>query len=68
MELRYEQVCKRFAGTDALNARSFDLPALTHPFGGAGDFLLSPLARWDAVWYLDIAHSGYAGSSTAFTS
>jgi hypothetical protein len=54
------------AGTDTLNARSFDQPALTHPFGGAGDFLLSPLARWDAVWYLDIAHSGYAGSSTAF--
>jgi len=42
----------------------FDEPALTHPLGGA----LSPLARWDAVWYLRIARSGYGGSdaSTAF--
>jgi hypothetical protein len=54
------------AGTDARNAGSFDQPALTHPLGGARDFLLSPLARWDAVWYLDIAHSGYAGPSSAF--
>jgi hypothetical protein len=40
------------------NAASFDEPSLTHPLGGA----LSPLARWDAVWYLRIADSGYAGS------
>jgi hypothetical protein len=38
----------------------FDEPALTHPLGGA----LSPLARWDAVWYLRIAHTGYGGSDT----
>jgi hypothetical protein len=54
------------AGVDAGNARNFDQPFLTHPFGGAGDWLLSPLARWDSVWYLDIAHSGYGGPSTAF--
>src|SRR5215210_6883599 len=40
------------------NADRFDEPALTHPLGGA----LSPLARWDAVWYLRIADSGYGGS------
>ncbi|HEX2234132.1 MAG TPA: mannosyltransferase family protein, partial [Thermoleophilaceae bacterium] len=41
------------------NAAAFDEPALTHPLGGAGDVVLSPLARWDAVWYLRIADSGY---------
>jgi mannosyltransferase PIG-V len=42
----------------------YDEPALTHPLGGA----LSPLARWDAVWYLRIADSGYKGAEprTAF--
>ncbi|MEA2459191.1 MAG: hypothetical protein QOC95_2163, partial [Thermoleophilaceae bacterium] len=53
-------------GADAGNAFNFDQPALTHPAGGLGDALLAPLARWDAVWYLDIAHSGYGGPSTAF--
>jgi Mannosyltransferase (PIG-V) len=43
------------------NARKFDEPALTHPLAPE---LLSPLARWDAVWYLRIADSGY-GESTA---
>jgi hypothetical protein len=54
------------AGVHAGNAASFDDPALTHPLGGLGDALLSPLARWDSVWYLGIAHSGYGGPSTAF--
>ena len=43
------------------NAAKFDEPALTHPLA---DPLLSPLARWDAVWYLRIADSGYGGSDT----
>ena len=43
----------------ARNAERFDAPALTHPLGGLGDILLSPLARWDAVWYLTIADAGY---------
>src|SRR4051812_5362207 len=46
-------------GQSARNAATFDDPALTHSVGGAGDVLLSPLARWDAVWYLEIASSGY---------
>jgi hypothetical protein len=45
-----------------------DIPQLTHPFGASdaghvADHLLSPLARWDAVWYLTIARSGYVGES-----
>lgn len=52
-------------GLGAANAESFDRPALTHPFGGAGDALLSPLARWDAAWYLDIAASGYPAGDAA---
>src|SRR3954470_6667984 len=55
-----------FFGEYAGNEASFDTPGLTHPFGGLGDTLLSPLARWDSAWYLDIAHSGYAGPSSAF--
>jgi hypothetical protein len=54
------------AGVDLGNEANFDQPALTHPFSGLLDSLLSPLARWDSAWYLDIAHSGYAGPSTAF--
>src|SRR3954468_1120652 len=53
-------------GLHAGNEVSFDRPGLTHPFSGVADTLLSPLARWDSAWYLDIAHSGYAGSSSAF--
>src|ERR671923_1009447 len=41
------------------NAAKFDEPALTH---SVAEPLLSPLARWDAVWYLRIADSGYSGS------
>ncbi len=43
-----------------------DVPRLTHPFGGWSlegllDGLLAPLARWDAVWYLQISQDGYSG-------
>src|SRR4051794_13017418 len=38
------------------SARSFDSPALTHPFGPALDAVFAPLARWDSIWYLSIAH------------
>src|SRR3954451_6795817 len=53
-------------GVHAGNEASFDRPGLTHPFGGLADTLLSPLAQWDTAWYLDIAHSGYAGPNSAF--
>ena len=42
------------------NAEKFDDPALTHPLA---DPLLAPLARWDSVWYLRIADSGYGDSA-----
>jgi Mannosyltransferase (PIG-V) len=44
------------------NADKFDDPALTHAIA---DPLLAPLARWDSVWYLRIAESGYGESSAS---
>src|ERR687896_775459 len=41
------------------NAEKFDEPELTRSLA---EPLLSPLARWDAAWYLRIAESGYGGS------
>ena len=46
-------------GLAAENAAKFDTPHLTHALA---DPLLSPLARWDAVWYLRVAESGYRES------
>ena len=43
------------------NAHKFDEPALTHALA---DPLLAPLARWDSVWYLRIANSGYGGNAS----
>src|SRR5688572_5134823 len=42
------------------NAAKFDEPALTHALA---DPLLAPLARWDSVWYLRVADSGYGDSA-----
>ena len=41
------------------NQDVFDEPELTR---AVAEPLLSPLARWDAAWYLRIADAGYAGS------
>src|SRR3954467_3849496 len=46
-------------GLAAENAAKFDTPQLTHALA---DPLLSPLARWDAVWYLRVADGGYGES------
>jgi hypothetical protein len=46
-------------GLAAENAIKFDTPHLTH---SVADPLLAPLARWDAVWYLRVAESGYGES------
>jgi hypothetical protein len=43
------------------NAARFDDPALT---GALAEPILAPLARWDAVWYLSIADSGYGGADS----
>jgi hypothetical protein len=41
----------------------FNPPGLTRGFGWLGDLLAAPAARWDAAWYLVIAHSGYASGA-----
>ena len=38
----------------------FNPPHVTSGFGWLGDLLAAPAARWDAAWYLVIAHYGYA--------
>jgi hypothetical protein len=48
-------------GLAAQNAVNFDEPDLTH---AVADPLLAPLARWDAVWYLRIADSGYGDDAS----
>ncbi len=45
----------------------FDPAGLTSPFGATGDLLAAPFARWDSVWFLAIAGSGYGdGAREAF--
>jgi hypothetical protein len=41
------------------NAEAYDPRGLTRPFGEVGDALVAPAARWDAVWFLEIAGAGY---------
>ncbi len=48
-------------------AERFDAPALTAPLGGLGDLLLTPLARWDAAWFLSIAADGYESADSPRT-
>src|SRR5207248_528725 len=42
-------------------------PLLTRGFGWLGDLLGAPAARWDAAWYLVIAHLGYRPDLGALT-
>ncbi len=42
-------------------------PGLTGGFGPIGDVLAAPAARWDAAWYLTIAHYGYLPELGPFT-
>jgi hypothetical protein len=46
---------------------AFDPPGVTRGFGWLGDVLAAPAARWDAAWYLVIAHYGYRPELGAFT-
>ncbi|HWG07861.1 MAG TPA: mannosyltransferase family protein [Solirubrobacteraceae bacterium] len=46
---------------------AFIPPGLTRGFGWLGDLLAAPAARWDASWYLVIAHYGYRPDLGAFT-
>ena len=54
----------RIDASGRANERKFDDESLTHAFA---DGLLSPFARWDATWFLEIARDGYEGGlDTAF--
>ncbi len=46
---------------------AFNPPGVTRGFGWLGDLLAAPAARWDAVWYLVIAHYGYRPDLGAYT-
>lgn len=49
-------------GIHRTHEHDFDEDGLTRPFGGFLNTLVAPAARWDAYWYLDIAHHGYQAS------
>jgi len=49
-------------GIHEAHAHAFDPAGLTRPFGPLGDHLVAPAARWDSVWFLEIARDGYGGS------
>jgi hypothetical protein len=55
-------------GIHATHRAAFDPGGVTRPFGAVGDLLVGPAARWDSVWYLNIAHDGYGadGDRAAF--
>ena len=54
-------------GVGAANEQRYDNPSLTQPLGGFGDVVLSPLAHWDAVWFLEIADTGYGSADSPRT-
>jgi len=46
---------------------AFNPPGVTRGFGAFGDLLAAPAARWDAAWYMVIAHYGYRPEFGAMT-
>jgi hypothetical protein len=41
------------------NSHGHDPFGITAPYGGLGDKIVGPFARWDSVWYVLIADHGY---------
>jgi Mannosyltransferase (PIG-V) len=52
-------------GTNAANVHAFDPQRLSTSLGPVGNLLAAPAVRWDAIWYLQIAHHGYATAPDA---
>jgi hypothetical protein len=46
---------------------AFIPPGMTRGFGWLGDLLAAPAARWDAAWYMVIAHYGYRPDLGVYT-
>ncbi len=47
---------------------AFNPPGVTRGFGWLGNLLAAPAARWDAAWFLVIAHNGYRPGLGVLTS
>ncbi len=52
-------------GVHAAHRVAFDPTGVTQPFGAFEDLLVGPAARWDSVWFLTIADSGYGNGDRA---
>src|SRR5919109_1068584 len=46
-------------GADQSNSARYGSSPFAEPFGGSSDGVVSIWARWDSLWYLGIANSGY---------